>query len=434
MKKFTLSIVVALSAIFTEVYAQVGINTSLPAASLDIAAKNATGNSPNVDGVIIPRVDRLRAQSMTGVVTSTLVYVNDVATGAPSGTAVNIDSVGYYYFDGTSWVKLYNPNNTTYTVGNIYTTDGTVQTNRIVSQTNKTLAFTGTSNNAFSIDGSGFSVDAANHRVGIGTTTPAVKLDVVTATSNYGFSHNDGTVRIASYIGTGSLPGSGLSGWLGTQSNHPFDLIANNTFNVRITTNGKVGVGTVAPTGKLSVVGNGSGFTPMLTLTNTNVTGNPSLNIYPGYTSNGSTLVEGNQFGVVFDQDPGASTGANVSLYDFHGQIRSTASSTLSDRRLKKDIKDLNEYGLAEVIKLQPKRYTMKEYSTPDIGFIAQELKAVIPEVVYGDENTGLLSVDYSKISLVLVNAIKEQQKIIEEQNKQIKQLQVDVQALKEKK
>ncbi|WP_449397810.1 hypothetical protein [Chryseobacterium wanjuense] len=70
-----------------------------------------------------------------------------------------------------------------------------------------------------------------------------------------------------------------------------------------------MGVGTISPTGKLSVSGSGAGLTPMLTLTNTNVAGNPMLNIYPGYTSTGAAIVEGNQYAVVFDQDPGVTSG-----------------------------------------------------------------------------------------------------------------------------
>jgi hypothetical protein len=46
---------------------QVGINTSSPASTLDVTAKNSTGTDSNVDGLLIPRVDRQRAQSMNGV-------------------------------------------------------------------------------------------------------------------------------------------------------------------------------------------------------------------------------------------------------------------------------------------------------------------------------------------------------------------------------
>ncbi|WP_123905725.1 hypothetical protein [Chryseobacterium sp. ERMR1:04] len=51
-------------------YAQVGINTANPTSTLEVVAKNTTGSATNVDGFLAPRVDRLRAQSMTTVPTS----------------------------------------------------------------------------------------------------------------------------------------------------------------------------------------------------------------------------------------------------------------------------------------------------------------------------------------------------------------------------
>lgn len=106
MKKIVLPIVIALTAFSSKTYAQVGINTTTPASTLDMVAFNATGATTNVDGLLLPRVDRQRAQSMTGVPLSTLIYVNSIATGTATGTAVNITSIGNYYFDGTVWVKL----------------------------------------------------------------------------------------------------------------------------------------------------------------------------------------------------------------------------------------------------------------------------------------------------------------------------------------
>ena len=48
------------------------------------------------------------------------------------------------------------------------------------------------------------------------------------------------------------------------------------------------------------------------------------------------------------------------------------------------------------------------------LGVIAQEVEAVVPEVVYTDDK-GFKSVDYIKLTPVLIEAIKEQQKEIEE-------------------
>ncbi|MGH1519473.1 hypothetical protein [Chryseobacterium sp. JK1] len=171
------------SAIFLSasyiVYGQVGVNTPTPQTTLDVVAKNATGSSTSPDGLLVPRIDRQRAQIMTGTTVSTLVYINSVATGTQAGAAVNIDTVGYYYYNGSAWVKLHNPANTTFVSNNIYTADGALTGNRVVTQGASTLAFRGTSVNAFSVDGTTFSADAANHRVGIGTGTPAVTLNVL---------------------------------------------------------------------------------------------------------------------------------------------------------------------------------------------------------------------------------------------------------------
>ena len=56
-----------------------------------------------------------------------------------------------------------------------------------------------------------------------------------------------------------------------------------------------------------------------------------------------------------------------------------------SDRRMKKDIVDL-DYGLDAVMAMKPKRYTFIASGKEDIGFIAQELKEVVPEAVSGEE------------------------------------------------
>lgn len=86
--------------------AQVGVGTTTPNATLDVTATNPTGPSTNVDGILIPRISRQRAQVMTGTPTSTLVYIDEVTTGTASGTTVNVTSVGFYFFNGTIWEKI----------------------------------------------------------------------------------------------------------------------------------------------------------------------------------------------------------------------------------------------------------------------------------------------------------------------------------------
>ncbi|WP_449397809.1 hypothetical protein [Chryseobacterium wanjuense] len=131
MKKTLLSLGLILSSF---VFSQVGINTSSPTSTLDVAAKNATGTTANVDGLLVPRVDRQRAQSMTGVPAPTLIYVNNIATGTQTGTTANVDAEGYYFFNGTLWVKLHNPTNIANLGTNIYNSDGSLTGNRLVTQ------------------------------------------------------------------------------------------------------------------------------------------------------------------------------------------------------------------------------------------------------------------------------------------------------------
>lgn len=81
----------------------------------------------------------------------------------------------------------------------------------------------------------------------------------------------------------------------------------------------------------------------------------------------------------------------------------------MSDNNLKNDINDL-EYGLQDVLKLRPRIYRMP--LDVRIGLIAQEVEEVLPEVVSGGKNK---AVSYNDLIPVLINAIKEQQKKIEE-------------------
>ncbi|MGV6828437.1 MAG: tail fiber domain-containing protein, partial [Flavobacteriales bacterium] len=112
---------------------------------------------------------------------------------------------------------------------------------------------------------------------------------------------------------------------------------------------------------------------------------------------------------------------------------------TFSDRNTKNNIKQLN-YGLTEVMKLQPVSYRYKEFISPNprtrLGLIAQEVEKVIPEVVITedvdvDPKTGekiitkgdYKAMSYTELIPVLIKAIQEQQNQIEDLKTQIKQL-----------
>ena len=60
-----------------------------------------------------------------------------------------------------------------------------------------------------------------------------------------------------------------------------------------------------------------------------------------------------------------------------------------------------------------------KNLDARDIGFIAQELQIVIPEVVIG-RNDDILRVKYHDIVALCIEAIKEQSKILENASEQL--------------
>ncbi len=100
-----------------------------------------------------------------------------------------------------------------------------------------------------------------------------------------------------------------------------------------------------------------------------------------------------------------------------------------SDIRLKKNVETISD-ALTKVMGLRGVTYYRKDIDDDKrhIGVIAQEIQEILPEVVSeskdnNDETVSTLSVSYGNITAVLIEAIKEQQKIIEEQGKRISDL-----------
>jgi hypothetical protein len=148
----------------------------------------------------------------------------------------------------------------------------------------------------------------------------------------------------------------------------------------------------------------------------------------------GNNAVVGWGFGVA----PGAAairvgsgvTNGNGATLTLTGNWTST-----SDRTKKHGISDI-KYGLAEVLKLRPVDYSWITTNQRDFGFLAQEVKNILPEIVYGEE--GQMSISYGQITAVLTKAVQEQQKEIEElqskllkERKQVAALEASVQNLK---
>lgn len=93
---------------------------------------------------------------------------------------------------------------------------------------------------------------------------------------------------------------------------------------------------------------------------------------------------------------------------------------------------------LEKILLMQGKTYEWKRDVFPgenfpagrDTGVIAQEIEKVLPELV-GTRRDGFKAVAYQEIVPILIEAVKEQQKIIDSQRKEINEIKVMLQGMK---
>ena len=482
----------------------VGIGTATPHPSARLHI------SDNARGLLIPNVALTAtnvAAPVTSPATSLLVYnTNTAGTGA---TAV---SPGFYYWDGSRWVRLLGGGEAWLLNGNAGTNPavnflGTTDAQPLVIRTNNT--------ERMRVTETGF--------VGIGTISPTDRLQVA-----------GGNVRIGEInpLNTGSFPGYGRylyfsGGPAGsTWDSENSDLLWLARYNAasdrtelrvnigdnceddafvvgtsgsacapagerwdlfRVHTNGRVGIGTTTPVEKVTIE-------PYYSFSTANIT--PSTIIPFGTrkiglsSDRGIYLIDDTDFiglalknegadrkdGVIYWGDNlGADNlrfmfaewngsfitlrdrmiitsygnvgiGTTSPAYRLHvvgdvyatGEVYCYGWAICSDQRWKTNIKPIQN-ALDNVLKMQGVTYYWKVDEYPDkhfpegeqIGFIAQEIEKVYPQVVHTDKD-GHKSVDYSKLTPVLVEAIKEQQKIIEELQKAIQQLQEENSQIKQ--
>lgn len=102
---------------------------------------------------------------------------------------------------------------------------------------------------------------------------------------------------------------------------------------------------------------------------------------------------------------------------DVTGDIAASGTVTAqSDEKLKENVITI-ENALEKVLSLRGVEYDRIDSGDHQIGVIAQEVEKVVPAVVYGDE---IKSVAYANLVGLLIEAIKEQQKEIDELKKKL--------------
>jgi hypothetical protein len=144
----------------------------------------------------------------------------------------------------------------------------------------------------------------------------------------------------------------------------------------------------------------------------------------------------------------GLSTPTPTSLLSVNGtadKIGGGTWATFSDRRVKTNIQPFTD-GLDLLMKLHPVSYKFNEKSgyadlnKTFIGFIAQDVEEIAPYMVSTYDDTegpsGLKDkrqFDESALSKIMLNAIQEQQRMIEEQNQTIQELMKRIEVLEKK-
>ena len=91
------------------------------------------------------------------------------------------------------------------------------------------------------------------------------------------------------------------------------------------------------------------------------------------------------------------------------GNVSASAYTTRSDYDLKDEIQNIS-YGINEVMQMQPVKYTYKSNGSTQLGFIAQDLGVITPEVVSFEDK---MSVYYNALIPILTKAIQEQNLLI---------------------
>ncbi len=204
MKRIIFTLLLAVASLPLLRAQNVGIGTATPAPSAKLEISDANR------GVLIPRV-ALTAINVAGPVTAPAVSLL-VYNTATAGAAPNNVTPGFYYWNGTIWVRLSTGNNNDWALlGNAGTN---VATNFLGTTDNVSMAMRTNNVEVMRLTNT--------QRVGIGLVAPTTKLEVLSGTLDavYGRSNNVGGVLGREANITFGTPAQTLNG-AGVYANNP---------------------------------------------------------------------------------------------------------------------------------------------------------------------------------------------------------------------
>ncbi len=355
-----------------------------------------------------------------------------LVNGTQTITSSSTSTAGYGSNPVINFIYTPNSNQTV----KIRTTSNTVGTQTVTSGTaNITQIGSSAIVNPWTLSGTNTYNTTGN--VGIGTTSPSTTLTVGNTAGTIGgeilLNPTSTQYEGGQIVFKRSLVGSTVDWTLdqyGTSSSNARFRIFNGsseTNGIAILENGYLGIGTATPSNKLHVQSS-DGTTVYIESTTADNNGMMVLNANTNqnWSSNWHEFIyfrnQGSTIGSII-----GSNGGNMVSYN-----------TSSDYRLKTDFKGYN--GLDLVNKIKTYDYAWKRDSSRMYGFVAHELQEVIPYLVSGtkdavDANGKIIpqSVDYSKLTPILVKAIQEQDVKIKKQEGDIKKLSDDNLALEQR-
>ena len=238
----------------------------------------------------------------------------------------------------------------------------------------------------------------------------------------------------------GSPTGEGIASKRGGGGNqYGLDFYTNHTNRLTITNQGRVGIGTIIPQKQLSLSGgmnidqsnsNNVNLNNGLTFGSSSGEGIASNRI-PGVNQYGLDLYAGGINRLLITNSGNVGIGIAAPTVKLHvgGAILATGNIVPSDIRYKKDILPITD-ALKTVMSLSAFTYFLKKEEFPEMGFdskpqyglLAQNVEAVLPEIVYTGQN-GYKALDYTRLIPFLIEGMKEQQQAIEKQQQQIDEL-----------